>query len=140
MKYFFYGTLLDPKVLASVLGRRIPPAYCEAAVLPGHRTVCRRGATYPVLVADAAAMTAGRLVSRLSAADARRLAVFEGSGYGCVVVDVALAGRGSAAARAFLPRAAILASNRPWRLAEWRRRQRVRFIRRLQTGAPAPRV
>lgn len=140
MKYFFYGSLLDARVLAGVLGRRVAPACCEAAVLPGYRTVYRRGATYPVLVADAAAATTGRVVSRLSVADARRLATFEGSGYSCRWVTVALPGQGTVAARVFMPTAPILASNRPWRLAEWRRRHRARFVRCLQANAPAPRL
>jgi hypothetical protein len=139
MNYFFYGTLLDPAVLASVLGRVVAPACGQAAVLPGYRAVYRRGAVYPVLVVDHAAETAGRLVSGLSAADARRLAVFEGSGYGCVIVGVSLPGQGILQARAFLPRAPRLASGRTWRLDEWQRRHRAHFVGRLRTGAPAPR-
>lgn len=139
MNYFFYGTLLDPVVLARVLGRRVAPSCSQAAALQGYRAVYRRGAVYPVLVADDAAETAGRLVSGLSAADARRLAVFEGSSYGCVIVGVTLPGQGTLPARAFLPRAPRLASSRTWRLDEWQRRHRANFVGRLRTGAPAPR-
>lgn len=139
MNYFFYGTLLDPTVLVRVLGRRVSPAYGQPAVLPRYRAVYRRGATYPVLVADAEAETTGRIVWGISHAEAQRLGVFEGSGYRRVEVEVTLEGDSRSRALAFLPYCKTLASTRPWQLNEWRRKHRSRFVTCLQGSAPAPR-
>ena len=35
MRFFFYGVLLDPDVIALVIGRRLPPRQYVAATMPG---------------------------------------------------------------------------------------------------------
>ena len=60
MRFFFYGTLLDPDVTALVLGRRLPPAAFVPASLPGHARRRAKGVSYPILVRDPRGAGAGR--------------------------------------------------------------------------------
>ncbi len=91
MRFFFYGTLLDTDVMALVLGRRLPPAAYTPAILPGHARRRAKGASYPVVVRDAAARVPGAVVGGLSARDVARLSAFEGPGYRIATLRVVLA-------------------------------------------------
>ncbi len=78
LAYFFYGTLMDSEVLRTVIGRSIPPSNRRPAVIGGYRRVYRVGAWYPILIADTESEVEGILVTKLTVADAVRLAIFGG--------------------------------------------------------------
>ncbi|MBL8834369.1 MAG: gamma-glutamylcyclotransferase, partial [Rhodospirillales bacterium] len=47
MRFFFYGTLIDPDVRRAVLGR-LAPASVEPATLKGWRRFSAKGVTFPI--------------------------------------------------------------------------------------------
>ena len=127
MRFFFYGTLIDPEILDAVLRRPVNPARRRNAVLRGYRRVYREGASYPILVADAASDVEGIVVSALTAPDVALLTAYEGAEYEIRELPVRLSGDGFIPAKVFLPRAACEASRVPWTLEEWQRRHRTSF-------------
>jgi hypothetical protein len=140
--YFFYGTLLDATVRLAVLGRRLPAGRCRPASLPGWRRVHRRGAAYPVLVADPGQAVDGLLVTGLGAAAAARLARFEGPDYRLaalpvVVTDGAAPVTGCVMEQVFIPASPAIASDRPWSFAVWAARDRAAFLARIRPAGVA---
>lgn len=129
MDFFFYGTLMDPDVLAAVVGRRILPARTQPATLAGFRRVGLKGTPYPVIVPGAAADTvAGVVVAGLTAADVRNLKRFEGAAYGIETVSVSLGGGATANARVFVPTKGVAATDTEWDFETWRRRHKRRDL------------
>ncbi len=129
MEYFFYGTLMDGDVLARVLGRRLPPAHMEAAVIEGYRRLYVAGAWYPMLVPEPGGRVEGRLVSAIDAQAAARIAHFESDAYELVGLPVRAARRGPVRALAFMARPGVAASPEEWDLASWRRRHKRTYMR-----------
>lgn len=136
LAYFFYGTLMDSEVLRTVIGRRIPPSNRRPAVIGGYRRVYRVGAWYPILIADTESEVEGILVTKLTVADAVRLAIFEGHEYGLAQVPVTLACGEMSWARVFLPAPGVPGTSREWTLREWRRRHRAEYLHRARTSCP----
>lgn len=106
MRFFFYGTLIDPEMLGAVLRRPVHPARRRNAVLRGYRRVYREGASYPILVADAASDVEGVVVSALTAPDVALLTAYEGAEYEIRELPVRMSRDGLVLAKVFLPRAA----------------------------------
>jgi hypothetical protein len=131
LRFFFYGTLIEPEILHAVLRRPVAPAHRRNAVLRGYRRVFRQGASYPVVVADPASDVEGIVVSPLTTPDVALLTAYEGPEYEIRELTVKLSGDGFVGAKVFMPRAACEASRTPWTLEEWRRRYQSTFIRRL---------
>lgn len=136
MRYFFYGTLMDPAVLRAVLGRSPGREASQAASLDGYRRVYRRGAWYPVLVEAAGEKVDGILMGGLGREDAQRLEAFEGEDYALAVLAVRTGHREGVAARVFMARvfmarAGVPATAEPWSLADWRRRHRRLYVERV---------
>lgn len=129
MDFFFYGTLMDPDVLAAVIGRRVLPARVKAATLAGWRRVGLKGTPYPVVVPGAAAdRVEGVLVTGLTAADVRNLKRFEGAAYGVEAVTVATDDGAGVSAQAFVPMKGIAATDTEWDFEIWRRRHKRRDL------------
>jgi gamma-glutamylcyclotransferase (GGCT)/AIG2-like uncharacterized protein YtfP len=131
LRFFFYGTLIEPEILHAVLRRAVHPARRRNAVLRGYHRVYRKGASYPVLIADAASDVEGIVVSALTTPDVALLTAYEGPEYEIRELSVRLSGDGFIQAKVFLPRAACEASRVPWALEEWQRRYRRTVVRRL---------
>src|SRR5512144_927428 len=96
---------MEPEILHAVLRRSVARAHRRKAVLHGYRRVYRRGASYPVIVADAASEVEGIVVSGLTTRDVALLRAYEGPEY---IVDerpVRLSGDGFVRAKVFMPRA-----------------------------------
>ena len=97
---FYYGTLLDRRVLARRSGDAALLLRSVPAVLLGFRRVGLRGTPYPTLRRDGHAALAGELI-RPSAAAFSRLTAYEGGAYRLCPVHV-LTPRGRRRARAWL--------------------------------------
>jgi gamma-glutamylcyclotransferase (GGCT)/AIG2-like uncharacterized protein YtfP len=134
MRFFFYGTLLDPDVRRQVLGRGAGALAVEPAVLSGYRRVYVRGKTYPVVVPDPASAVEGCLMRGLDRRAAQRLIAFETDEYDLVERTVITASGGIVACRVFVAGRRALPSVRPWDYETWRRRHRAEFGRRLRRG------
>ena len=134
MRFFFYGTLIDPEVLGAVLGRPVESTRRREAVVEGYGCVYRRGACYPVLVPDAPARTAGTVVSALTSRDVALLRLYEGPDYEIREITVRLSGNRARFVRAnvFLPGTGCEASSEIWTLEDWKKRFRQTFVRRVR--------
>lgn len=136
-RFFFYGTLLDPDVMALVIGRRLPPSAFVPAILPGHSRRRAKGATYPVVVRDAADRVRGVVVGGLTPRDVTRLAAYEGPGYRVARLKVRVGG-GVATVSVFEPVAVRLQpSDSPWDYASWKGRYKRPFVSRLRRALSA---
>ena len=131
MRFFFYGTLLDPDVTALVLGRRLPASRFLPALLPGWSRWRVQGGSYPISIPDLKGSVAGAVVSGLSARDVARLAAYEGAGYRISSLKVRLGGA-LASVSVFEPIVSKLKPTaRPWDLVLWQRQDKKIFVARL---------
>ncbi len=128
MDFFFYGTLCDADVRRRALGRDFQAAQVEDANLAGFSRFYVAEATYPTLVAHPDGLAPGLLTRRLGAADAARLAAFEGPAYCLRTLTVAGRRSGPLNARVFIIRGEARAVGRPWSLEEWQRRFKPSFM------------
>ena len=136
-RFFFYGTLLDPDVVAFVLGRRLPPASFAPALLPGHKRRRAVGKSYPIVVRAPAGAVAGAVVGGLSAKDVERLAAYEGPGYRVINVGVKGAGRHRMVSM-FEPLISHLQpAAEAWDLMLWQRCHKRAFMGRLRRAISA---
>ncbi len=128
-RLFAYGTLRDPDVLSTVLGR--VPAIEGAARMHGHVALTVVGDCYPILVPRAGAVTPGSILAGLGPADWLALDRYEGTGYRRLPVRVSTAG-GMVAADAYFPLRGLQATAVAWDLAGWTRQYKPAFLRRLR--------
>jgi hypothetical protein len=131
MRFFFYGTLIDPEILQAVLQRSVDPIRRRKAVLKGYRRVYRRGASYPVILADTTAQVEGIVVSALTTRDIMLLTMYEGQEYEIRELPVSCLGTGLIPARVFLPGPGCEASSESWTPEDWNKRFRPAFIRSI---------
>ena len=139
MRFFFYGTLRDDDVLALVIGRRLPVTARRPGWINSYRCVYRKGALYPILRPAPGCRVDGVLVGSLTAADRRRLDVFEGDEYRREAVSVHTGQQDQTRAWTYLPRPGVPATDVPWSLERWNlehREQYVARVRRFRTPGP----
>ena len=131
MRFFFYGTLLDPDVRARIVG----PCRAVPARLPGWQRVAMLGRAYPVIVRRFGAAVDGLLAEGLGRASARRLEAYETDEYEAerLVVETADGRRVRALVFVAGPRARPGAA--PWALADWQARHKRAFLRLSRTRA-----
>ena len=134
MRFFFYGTLIDPEILDAMLRRPVDRIRRRAAVLEGYRCVYRRGACYPVLVPETTARVAGTVVAALTSRDVALLRLYEGPDYDIHEMSVRLSGWRfqRVRANAFLPGPGCEATSEIWTLEDWQKRFRQTFVRRVR--------
>jgi gamma-glutamylcyclotransferase (GGCT)/AIG2-like uncharacterized protein YtfP len=131
MRFFFYGTLIDPEILRSVLQRSVDPIRRRKAVLKGYRRVYRRGASYPIIIADTTAQVEGVVVSELTNRDIMLLTMYEGQEYEIRELPVSCSGTGLLRAKVFLPGPGCEASCESWTPEDWNKRFRHALIRSI---------
>jgi len=137
--FLFYGTLMDPQILRAVLRRNVDSRRLRPAILPGFRRVFHHTASYPVLVADAAAEVGGVLAAGMTLRDAQLLSAYEGPDYRLAHLPVrTLPASAPVTAGVFLPLQDAAASTIGWSYAAWRRKHRDRFLRQVRRGQHAP--
>lgn len=125
MRYFFYGSLTDPDVLAVVLGR--PRARAVPARLAGWRRWRVAGECYPLIAPAPGEQVEGVLVE-VGAAAARRLAWYEGDDYEPRALEVELADGARVSAQVFLPRPNLAHAGQPWEPAAWAREHKAALL------------
>jgi hypothetical protein len=138
MRFFFYGTLLDPDVMALVLGHRLPPRAFVPASLPGHARRRAKGASYPIVVRDPRGEVRGAVVRGLSARDVARLTAYEGKGYRVVPLRVRMAGAMTTVSVFEPVQSRLQPSGELWNLALWQRRAKRAFVARIRRVLSAP--
>jgi len=133
VRFFFYGTLIDPDVRRVVLGE-LAPAEVERATLAGWERVPVRNATFPMIRRLAGARVEGVLVRGLDTEARRRLVTYEDeSSYDMLEITVALATGRRVGAWVFAPPPdGTLAPGRgTWRFDDWERRHKRDFLRSI---------
>lgn len=125
MRYFFYGSLTDPDVLALVLGR--PRARAVPAVLRGWRRWRVAGEAYP-LIAPAPGERVEGVAVDVAPAETRRLAWYEGDDYEPRELEVELAGGARAAAWVFVPKPNLAHAGELWDPAVWAREHKAELL------------
>ena len=122
MRFFFYGTLMDPDLLSWVIGRVIAPAALRPAIVPGYRRSSVRGANFPVVLRDPTASVEGVVLRDVNVAERQRLADFEGDSYAIVPSLAEFRDRPTEPVLLFEPKTgAFSATSRPWSLERWQR-------------------
>ena len=137
---FFFGTLLDDDVLATVLGRVPAAASLVPAELEGFRREAAQGLAYPLLVPDAAASVEGRLLLSATPGDIRRINHYESGEYQAALHEVRLPdGRTTPAWLYHAFEAVLQPSGEPWDLGAWTVLHKQGFLRacaRWMQGCP----
>jgi gamma-glutamylcyclotransferase (GGCT)/AIG2-like uncharacterized protein YtfP len=132
MRFFFYGTLREPLVLAAVLGRKIRHTALRQADLAGYRALRVPGRDYPGLVPQKGAWVEGVVVSGLQAKDRCRLRRFEGRAYRLRSALVTAASGRSCRALVFFPAPGLRLSRHDWRFEAWPPRARLAYAARAK--------
>ena len=130
MRYFFYGTLLDPDVRTDILGSWTSRRELARARLPGYRRVYIRGRHYPVVVPAEGACVAGLLAEGLDRRAVRRLAAFESDEYVDAERTVLVDDGRTVRARVFVASPLARPTETPWTIEVWQRRHKAAFARR----------
>jgi hypothetical protein len=137
MRFFFYGTLIDPDVRRLVLGP-LAPAAVEPASLSGWRRVPLPGVTYPTILRAPLASVDGVLARGLDAAGRRRLIDYESDDYDLIDVEVTIAAGRRLAALAFVGKPGQVRGVGLWEFTAWQRRHKRRFVAALaRRGSPS---
>ena len=133
MTYFFFGTLMDRDVLATVLARPVPEDELHQAWLHGYRRVRAATACYPVLVPAPGLIVGGVLFQPRSARDDVRIRHFEDEEYVDRWLVVQLPGGRRLAARVFFSLETLGRTDQTWSLAEWARQHKADFLEQCRT-------
>jgi hypothetical protein len=128
MTYFFFGTLMDRDVLATVLDRPIAREEMASAWLHDHRRVRAAQASYPLLVPSPGVVVSGMVFRPRHAGDDVRIRHFEGEEYAARWLNVHLACGRRRAARVFFGVEALQPTEEPWDLAAWTRAHKAAFL------------
>ncbi|MET4699177.1 hypothetical protein ABIE65_002207 [Constrictibacter sp. MBR-5] len=128
MRFFFYGTLLDPDVRRAVLGTATEAGM--PAALDGWRRVFVRGDCYPVIRPARGSTVDGMVFAGVNLEGARLLRQYEGPSYRERRLTVRGADGGIVSAAVFVPKDAGVATGGPWTLASWRVRHKRPYLRR----------
>ena len=132
MRFFFYGSLLDPDVTALVIGRRLPPGAWVPATLAGFSRRKAKGVSYPVAIRDPKGRVDGAVVGGFSPREVSRLTAYEGPRYHTVPLKVRVHGRITTVS-VFEPKVkAFQPVDGTWSLGEWQRRDKRKFVARIR--------
>ena len=140
MRYFFYGTLIDPDIRRHVMGIHAP-ASVEPARLMGWRRFSLKGISFPIARADRTASIDGVLARGLDEEAGRLLDIYEGPGYGRTTVS-ALDARGKSREAVLFVEdgtAEFAVVPQPWDYEAWARRHKKEFMADLKRQPWAPR-
>jgi ADP-ribose pyrophosphatase len=137
MRFFFYGTLRDRDLVSLVLGRPVARDALKPATLRDWRRCPARGKTYPILVRERGATTDGDVLDGVTAAERRRLTIYEGEGYNLIRVFATIDGGDTKlGVMMFAPSGkAPLALDGEWSLDEWRAQHKARAIEVVRENA-----
>jgi hypothetical protein len=133
MRFFFYGSLLDPDIRRAVMGPGLARCRVSPAILEGWRRCRRRDLIYPVLRQERGRCVEGVLVDGVDAIIAARLSAFEGASYTTQTMRVYPRDGAAVGAFVFLPKRS-LASPSAWHFQEWSRGRHRRVLRLANGG------
>lgn len=124
---FVYGTLRDPQLLSTVLGRPLKPGGQHVARAPGWKAVHYPGRVYPALVRAPGVAAEGLLLVDLSPFELDLLDVFEGAEYRRGIV-AAMVEEELFEAGAYLPAIEVPTPHHEWSLSRWQAEHKPRVL------------
>ena len=133
MRFFFYGSLLDPTIRRAVMGPGLARCRVFPATLEGWRRCRRRDLIYPVLRRQRGRSVEGCLIEGVDAVAAARLSAFEGENYTTMTVAVHRGDGSPVDAFVFMPKRS-LATPSAWHFAQWRHGRHRRALRLANGG------
>jgi hypothetical protein len=117
---FVYGTLRDPDLIATVLGRPLRPGSAHPARAPGFKAVHYPGRIYPALIRSPGAAAEGLLITGLTPFERDLLDAYEGEEYRRGPIATMLADEPELhEADAYLPVVAVPMDAHDWSLSRW---------------------
>jgi hypothetical protein len=133
MRFFFYGSLLDPDIRRAVMGANAVRCRVAPAMVQGWRRRRRKDAIYPVLQRRSGSSVAGCVVEGVDPSAAARLTAFEGRAYRVATVRARCGDGCEVTAYVFLPSRSI-ASPVAWDPDEWFRGRKHRALRKAHAA------
>jgi hypothetical protein len=128
MTYFFFGTLMDREVLATVLDRPVAADELSRAWLHGYQRVRAANTSYPILVPAPGVVVGGIVFQPKDDRDDVRIRHFEDGEYAERWLSVHLAGGGRLASRVFFALEVLEATDEAWDLATWASAHKAVFL------------
>ena len=128
MAYFFFGTLMDRDVLATVLDRPVASHELSRGWLHGYQRARAAHASYPILVPASGVVVGGVVFQPKNRRDDTRIRHFEDGEYAERWLIVHLAGGRRLAARVFLALEVLQATDEAWDLAAWASAHKTAFL------------
>lgn len=116
MRFFFYGTLCHPSLLARVLGRTAPT---RPAALRDHAVFWAEGGAFPLIQPVPGAKAQGLILDDATAEDAARLDFYEGGFRYDTVERLVDTAEGPVTARVYLPQPGRWQPGAAWNLVDW---------------------
>jgi hypothetical protein len=132
MAYFFFGTLMDRDVLATVLDRPVAGDELGRAWLHGYQRVRAANTSYPILVPAPGVIVGGVVFQPKGERDDVRIRHFEDGEYAERWLTVRVAGGRRLVTRVFLALEVLQATDEPWDLGTWARTHKASFLERCQ--------
>jgi Gamma-glutamyl cyclotransferase, AIG2-like len=128
MTYFFFGTLMDREVLATVLDRPVAAGELSRAWLHGYQRVRAAYTSYPILVPAPGVVVGGVAFQPKDDRDDVRIRHFEEGEYAERWLSVHLTGGCRLAARVFFALEVLQATDEAWDLAAWASAHKAAFL------------
>jgi Gamma-glutamyl cyclotransferase, AIG2-like len=128
MTYFFFGTLMDRDVLATVLNRRIASGEVCRAWLRDYQRVRAATASYPILVPAPGMVVGGAVFHPRGAGDDVRIRHFEDGEYVDQWLLAHLPDGRRLPARVFFSLEVLGRTAEPWHLDEWAAKHKAAFL------------
>ena len=128
MTYFFFGTLMDRDVLATVLDRPIVRGELGRAWLHDYQRVRAATASYPALVPAAGVIVGGVLFHPRSTREDVRIRHFEDEEYLERWLYALVPGGNRLPVRVFFSLEVLGHTDEPWDLATWARQHKATFL------------
>ena len=128
MTYFFFGTLMDRDILATVLDRPVADDEMTPAWLHDYRRVRAAAASYPLLVTSPGLVVGGIVFRPKHDRDDVRIRHFEEEEYAERWLIVHLASGRRLPTRVFFALEPLQATEEPWDLVAWRGAHKAAFL------------
>lgn len=136
---FFFGTLMHPAVLETVLDRKVAAEECVTGTLKGYMRVRARDVLYPVLVPHERGEVDGVMLKTPSVRDLIRINHFEDEEYFADRVELVNGDGHPRQAWIFKGLDVLEPTNEPWRVEEWARNNLESYleeVREMMVDAP----
>jgi len=128
MRWFFFGSLMDPDILSIVLGRRLAEHERVPAILHGYTRLVVKDESYPALRPEPGGKVHGLLVEHLDEDEGRRICFFEGEEFRLEEHEVELADGERRRAVAFILTEDYATEHQHWDLGHWRAAYKSGFL------------